>query len=100
LSGSKVRPAVIVSRDDRPGNDVVLVFVSSIRPSVLLPSDLLVENSDPEFAATGFKTTSVVKCDKLATVERKIILGEIGSLPITLMQQVSERLKYALALDE
>jgi mRNA interferase MazF len=43
LSGAKVRPAVIISRSDRAGDDVILAFVSSVAPSRPLPTDLVVD---------------------------------------------------------
>lgn len=92
LTGSKVRPAVIISRSDRPGNDVILAFISSVPPQTLLKTDLLVEPSHPEFPGTGLKIASVIKCDKLATVERRILLGEIGRLPSVLIRELNQRL--------
>lgn len=98
LTGSRVRPAVIVSRSDRPGDDVILAFISSVPPQTLLKTDLLIEASHPDFPTTGLKVRSVIKCDKLATVERRILLGEIGQLSHALIQELNERLRYALEL--
>ena len=75
LAGAKVRPAVVVSRTDRPGSDVILAFVSSLIPPNLQATDLALDPSHPDFRATGLKVASVIKCDKLATVDRRVILG-------------------------
>lgn len=64
LSGQKVRPALVVSRSDRPGSDVVLAFITAYRGHPLLTTDLLVEDSHPDFAQTGLKKSSVIKLDK------------------------------------
>lgn len=96
LSGAKVRPAVVVSRTDRPGDDVILAFVSSVVPPRPLPTDLVVEPSHPDFRETGLKVPSVVKCDKLATVKRRIILGELGQLSASLLRELNQRLRRAL----
>ncbi len=98
LSGRKVRPALVVSRSDRGGNDVVLAFITSIQRSTVWPADLLVESSHPDFAMTGLKRDSVVKLDKLVTIETSILLGELGELPDTLLAQASDKLRYALDL--
>jgi len=98
LSGAKVRPAVVVSRSDRPGDDVILAFVSSVVPSRSLPTDLVVDPSRPNFRETGLKVPSIVKCDKLATVQRQIILGELGQLSATLLRELDQRLGHALNL--
>jgi mRNA-degrading endonuclease toxin of MazEF toxin-antitoxin module len=60
---------------------------------------LLVEDSRPDFAQTGLKVTSVVKLDKLVTVERSIILGELGEFSEALLSAVNEKLRYALELE-
>jgi len=98
LSGAKVRPAIVVSRSDRPGDDVILAFVSSVVPPRSLPTDLVVDPSHPNFRETGLKVPSIVKCDKLATVQRRIILGELGQLSATLLRELDQRLGHALNL--
>ena len=98
LSGAKGRPAVVVSRTDRPGDDVILAFISSVVPSRSLPTDLVVDPSRPHFRETGLKVPSIVKCDKLATVQRQIILGELGQLSATLLRELDQRLGHALNL--
>ncbi len=98
LAGAKVRPAVVGSRTDRPGDDVVLAFVSSVAASRLLPTELSLGPSHRDFRATGLKVPSVIRCDKLATVEHRIILGELGVLSPGLLNEVDGRLRHALAL--
>ena len=98
LSGAKVRPAVVASRTDRPGDDVILAFVSSVVSPRPLPTDLVVDPSHPHFRETGLKVPSIVKCDKLATVQRRIILGELGQLSATLLRELDERLRHAFNL--
>jgi len=44
------------------------------------------------------KRSSVLKLDKLVTVETSILLGELGELVEALMLQVAEKLRYALEL--
>ena len=99
LTGHKVRPALVVSRSDRAGLDVLLAFITSrlnLSPS---PADLSLDSTHPDFTRTGLKVGSKVKLDKLVTVERSIILGELGELSLGLMQEVDKRLGYALDLE-
>lgn len=98
LSGAKVRPAVVVSPTARPGDDVILAFISSAVPRIPLPTDLLLLPPHPEFPVTGLKVPSVVRCDKLATVHRHILLGELGTLSPSLLGALDDCLRYALAL--
>jgi mRNA interferase MazF len=98
LSGRKVRPAVVVSRSDRTGSDVLLAFITSDRGQPLQAADLRIESSDPAFPGTGLKTASVVRLDKLVTVEQSILLGELGELSADLVLQMDSKLRYALEL--
>jgi mRNA interferase MazF len=98
LSGRKVRPALVVSRSDRSGTDLILAFISTYQQQPLLPTDLLIEDTHPDFRLTGLKRSSVIKLDKLVTVEASIVLGELGHLPIALLREVDQRLRHALEL--
>ncbi|MGH7966834.1 MAG: type II toxin-antitoxin system PemK/MazF family toxin [Candidatus Binatia bacterium] len=98
LSGRKVRPALVVSRSDRSGRDAVLAFITTHRGHTLLMTDLLIEDSHPDFGQTGLKRSSVIKLDKLVTVETAILLGELGELSAALLQEVDKKLRYALEL--
>ena len=98
LSGQKLRPALVVSRSDRPGSDVVLAFITTYHDLPLLKSDLLIEKKAADFFQTGLKTSSIVKSDKLVTVDTAILLGELGELPSTWLQQVDKKLRYVLDL--
>ena len=98
LSGRKVRPALVVSRSDRPGSDVVIAFITTYRGQALLATDMLIEDSHPRFAQTGLKRSSVIKLNKFVTVETSILLGELGELAEEWMRQIAEKLRYALEL--
>jgi mRNA interferase MazF len=99
LSGNKVRPAVIVSSDARGGADVIVAFISTVfNPTNLQPTDVLLLNNDPEFHGTGLKASSVFKMDKVATISRAILLGELGDVLPTLQARLNAKLKLALDL--
>ena len=98
LSGQKVRPAVVVSRSDRPGSDILLAFVTTRQGRPLSGTDLLIEDSHPDFGRTGLKRSSIIKLDKLVTVETTVLLGELGELSEVLLREVGEKLRYALEL--
>lgn len=98
LGGTKVRPAVVVSPSDRPGEDAILAFISSVSPLSLQPTDFPIDKSHPDFSHSGLKVASIVKCDKLATIQRRIILGELGALSPSLLLELNVRLRLALGL--
>ncbi len=77
LSGDKRRPALVVSRDNDRRSDLVVCFITSV------------PREGPDMAAiaatpgTGLKVPSVVRLDKLATLDRAVIAGKLGDAPQT-----------------
>lgn len=61
-------------------------------------TDLLINKNHPDFRETGLKKDSIVKLDKLTTVAKEIILGEMGSLSPNLVKEMNKKLRLALEL--
>ncbi len=78
LSTVKRRPAVIISSSKKIGDDVVVAFISSQITEPIKETDYVLETNHPDFGDTGRKTRSTFKMDKLVTLEKRIIVGEIG----------------------
>ena len=98
LSASKVRPAVIVS-DNLAGDDVVVAFISSQKPATLQKTDILLDEGKQKFfRQTGLKTTSVIKIGKLATLEKKIIIGELGTVDSMIQKETDRSLKILFGI--
>jgi len=77
LSGSKLRPALVIHEGEQ---DVIVAFISSEIPSSIQESDLLITKDHPAFRSTGLKISSVIKFDKIATLSKTLIEGEIGKV--------------------
>ena len=86
LSAAKVRPAIVLSIKPA-GSDVILAFISSRQTRgehdvAIIPSK-----------ANGLKTPSVIICNKIATLEKAIILGELGFAEKDVVNQVKSKLR-------
>jgi len=86
---TKLRPAIVLQKND---SDVVVAFISSRIPAIMTPADIPVSRSQPGFPATGLKTDSVIRLDKIATIIRTRIVGRIGELPPELRSRVNEKI--------
>lgn len=75
LSGDKRRPALVVSRDNGRRTDLVVCFITSVPRS---GADMAPIAPDP---GTGLKVPSVVRFDKLATLDLGVIAGRLGVAP-------------------
>ena len=75
LSGDKRRPALVVSRDNARRTDLVVCFITSVPRS---GPDMAPLAASP---GTGLKVPSVVRFDKLATLDPAVIAGKLGDAP-------------------
>jgi len=97
LSGQKRRPALILNENTAHG-DVILAFISTQVPPQLPPTSVLLANTDPDFQQTGLKTDSVIRLDKLATIERRLITRRLGKLSQSKLFAVDKALLAALQI--
>ena len=99
LTQNKVRPALVVSSDFRKDSDIIIAFISSVIDSNLdTESTIILRKDDSDFPGTGLKVSSVIRVDKLATIDRDIVLGGLGFANTNLMRRVNDKLKAVLDL--
>ncbi len=77
LTAAKLRPALVIYEGEK---DVVMAFISSKIPSELSEVDILITKDHTSFRKAGLKVDSVIKLDKIATVLKDLIVGELGFL--------------------
>ena len=74
----RIRPARVIHES---GQDGVVTFIFSKIPGLLQDPDFLISKDHPSFTSTGLKVSSMIKFDKIATVSKDLIGGEIGEIP-------------------
>jgi mRNA interferase MazF len=98
-SGRKVRPALVVQSDSKNASldDTILALITSqLRRN--LDTHVLIDVANAEGRQSGLRMSSAVQCENLYTIDQKMVLRTIGSLPAATMQRVDECLKLALGL--
>lgn len=75
LTGDKRRPALVVSCDNGRRTDLVVCFITSVPRTG--PDMAPIAPS----AGTGLKVPSVVRFDKIATLDPTVISGKLGDAP-------------------
>lgn len=93
LSGQKVRPALVLY-DSGKGEDYILAFISSLKQKRLGSFDVPI----PASIENGLKVDSVIKLEKLATLQKKIVLGEFGKLDPSLFKNINKKLLMIFGL--
>ena len=95
LTAAKLRPALVLYEGDK---DAIMAFISSKIPSEPSMVDVLITKNHSVFKNAGLKVDSVIKLDKIATVLKDLIVGEIGELDQELRREVNQKIKKVLEI--
>ncbi|MDP3912362.1 MAG: type II toxin-antitoxin system PemK/MazF family toxin [Bacteroidota bacterium] len=92
LSGAKNRPAIILIETD---DDVTVAFITT-QLKWESQFDVLLQPSD----FNGLKKVSLIRLNKLATIDKDLVVGRLGSLEEPLMELLDRNLIRIFRLDE
>lgn len=91
IFSKKLRPALIITEESK-FQDFILAFITT-QFEQREKYDILLTADSKDFQKTGLKRDSLLKLNKLTTLNKKMIAGKIGSMPNELMSQVNDNLK-------
>lgn len=94
LTSTKLRPALVLYANER---DVTVIFISS-RKEKATSNDVLIEEKHPEFKQTGLKVDSFLKIEKIATLSKRLIAGELGYVGPKLKKEINTKIEKTLKL--
>lgn len=97
LSNAKVRPALVISSTQQLAQGIDAIYMA-ITTSVanLKPTDFLLQQSHPEFSATGLKKPSVFRTDKIFCGEKRLAKQRLGTIGPALRVEISNRVRTVL----
>ena len=87
LSGNKVRPALVLFNSN-VSEDCIVAFISSVKQKTINSLSVRVKMSQ----SNGLRSDSIIRVDKLATLQKKIVLGELGKLELNAVSEVNKKL--------
>ena len=91
LSQTKQRPAIVVSPDNFPGDNVILCAVSSRTSTTLKPWEIELNLKDAQ--NQGLPKPSVIKVDRLFTLHHNRIIRTLDKLTAQKSDEVMGKLK-------
>jgi mRNA-degrading endonuclease toxin of MazEF toxin-antitoxin module len=91
------RPALVVS-DTSQMLDVIVAGITSRIRNPLPATHYVIDRRHRDWAASGLRLNSAVRCDRLFTVEHAQILRTLGSLSPATMVEIDALLKRALGM--
>lgn len=92
----KLRPVLLLTGPLGPVLEVLVAYISSVIPSQLLPSDMLLDPALPQFRSTHLKTTSGLRLHKVATIHCTSLVRYLGHLETDAWRMVSQKLASLL----
>ena len=98
VAGMKLRPVLTLTGPLGPVPEVLVAYVSSVIPSALLPSDIVLDPASAEHNSTNLKTRSALRLHKLATIHSTAVVRRLGSLSAATMAEVDQKLRAILGL--
>lgn len=98
--GGKVRPALVVQSDHNNArlNETIIVAITSNVSRVHEATQLLLDVTTTDGAASGLLHNSAVRRERLHSIPQADVRRVIGRLSAALMAQINDCLKAALAL--
>ncbi|ACB51498.1 putative plasmid maintenance toxin/Cell growth inhibitor [Crocosphaera subtropica ATCC 51142] len=94
LTATKLRPALILAVHRE--KQIILGVFSKIPLGNWRETWVIISENHPNFSQTGLKKTSVIRTDKIATVNRSVFQRKLGILPSDILNQVQTALKKSL----
>src|SRR6185436_7362320 len=98
IPGMKLRPVLLLTGRIGAVPEVLVAYISSVTPPQLLPSDLIIDPSKPEFHSTHLKTVSTLRLHKLATIHSSSLSRRRGAIDSSTATEVANKLRSLLTL--
>ena len=98
VAGMKLRPVLVLSDAIGPAAEVLVAYISSVMPSQMLPTDILLDPTLDRDRETNLKATSMLRLHKLATIHRTSLVRRLGALAPEILAQAKSRIRDWLAL--
>ena len=92
LSGSKLRPALMLRQASVRFDDWLVCMVSSRLHQAESGFDEWINPTDADFAATGLKVPSILRLSRLAVLDGSLLVGSLGSIRDERLEAVRSRL--------
>lgn len=96
--GAKLRPVLLLTGPLGIVPEVLTAYMSSVVPPNLLPTDMLIDPSQPQHSGTGLKQVTLLRLHKLATIHDRDIVRHLGQVPSATWTDVERKLRLLLNL--
>lgn len=92
LSGSKLRPVLLLRRASNRYDDWLVCMISSQLRQAESGLDEIITPEDGDFQETGLKVSSVLRLSRLAVLDGALMAGTLGAVDGERLERVRRRL--------
>lgn len=85
---------------DRRFDDLIMVGITSRIVEDLKETEYMIVEGTEAFKSSGLAKTSVVRCEYVMTVPRRLVARRLGRLPEETMMEADKRLKLSLGIKD
>ncbi len=96
--GAKPRPVLLLTGPLGSVPEVLVAYMTSVIPVTLLPTDILVDPSQPQYAGTGLKQVTLLRLHKLATIHNSDVFRHLGKVSAATWGDVETKVRLLLNL--
>ena len=94
--GMKLRPVLLLTGPVGTVPEVLVAYISSVLPTSLLPSDIVLDPNTTDHSTTNLKTVSILRLHKLATIHQRSVVRLLGQVSAATQADVSNKLRACL----
>lgn len=98
MPGMKLRPVLVLSSSVGSAREVLVAYISSVMPTEIFPTDILLDPASERDRATNLKSASVLRLHKLATLHETSLVRRLGQLSPEAAGVVATKLRAWLSL--
>ena len=78
-------------------DDWLVCMISTQLRHQIKELEVIISDSDPGYADTGLKSSSLIRVSRLAVVDADIFEGKLGAIPIAQLDEIRKRLSRWIA---
>ena len=96
--GTKTRPVLAMAGYLGSVPEVIVAYITSINPVAKLPTDIVIDPTNPTHASTGLKQKSLLRLHRLMTIHQSNVYRYLGKVSTQLQAEVDLGLRSLLNL--
>jgi mRNA interferase MazF len=96
--GAKLRLVMLLTGPIGTVPEVLAAYMTSVMPTTLLPTDIVIDPSLPAHNGTGLRQVTVLRLHKLTTVHDRDVYRYLGQISAATWSEVEKKLRVLLRL--